>query len=452
MKSTPLTLDAARLLMDEAVSSNNFPAMWQLKSRYGITLSAAQLKEVLWHTLPRSFHVYVTPSAQNKVRMALDLMTHDDASKRVVCDFLQEVLKKKGQPEIVVKSLVGSKMLNENALKEALNFFLSIGRFDNAKAIKEQYGVSLNCSKLKEQLLKAYESKKSTCELKRILSLYDKDNKPCIVTLREVLKTVATQPQDYSPELLGQNGSKFFDNYMEFINTLLSHGVEEQTAVDAAMTKAVSTLCYKGLKWAGQLKTEHKATMDPAKLKVAMDKAVDQHKLSRLEQIAPLFANGKDADAANIRVLEKLASKPDQYFDGNYRIAKNAWKEQLERTGRWSAGTVNTLIKRAIENRDISWANELNSKYSAYLDPETLKNYILKEAASVERLGHTKPHNLDGLITSLRFVKTDNPGLPNAIKAAVDQINKMEKFPLQQRIVDNLMVFLGNIHPSLIKF
>ena len=44
--TTLASADGAEL-MDEAVKLNNFPAMWQLKSRYGFTLSAAQLKEVL---------------------------------------------------------------------------------------------------------------------------------------------------------------------------------------------------------------------------------------------------------------------------------------------------------------------------------------------------------------------------------------------------------------------
>ncbi len=441
---TPQSLDAVRPSMDKALSANNFSAMWQLKSRYGITLSAAQLKELLWQSLPPSFHWYVAPSAHNKIRMALDLMTHDDASKWVVCDFLKEVLQKKGQSETTVNLLVGSKMLSENALKETLNYFISRGRFHDAKAIKEQYSVSINSSKLEDELVKAYESGKSTCDLERILSLYDKDNEYCIVTLREILKTVATQPQDYSPELLGQNRSNFFDNYMKFINALLSHGVKEQMAVDAAMAKAVSTLAHKGLKWAYELKTSYQAKMDPAKLRVAMDKAVDLNKLFLLELITPFFANGKDAEEAIIGSLERLASKPDQYF-GDYRDAKETLKKQLEKFDCWSLKAVNTLIKRAVENNDFYWAEELNRKYNAYLDPETLKNHILKEAEYVKRRGHTQPDYLADLFAPLKLIEHDNPGLPNAIQAAVDQICTMESFPLQQRVVNELIKFSDNL-------
>ncbi len=439
----PQGLDTVRPSMDEALSANNFSAMWQLKSRYGITLSAAQLKELLWQSLPPSFHWYVAPSAHNKIRMALELMTHDDASKWVVCDFLKEVLKR-DQSETVVKLLVASKMLSENALKETLNYFISKGRFDDAEDIKEQYDVSINSAKLKGELVKAYESGKSTWDLKHILSLYDKDNMPCIVTLRDILKTVAMQPQDYSPELLGQNHSNFFDNYMGFINTLLSHGVREQMAVDVAMTKAVSTLSHKGLKWAYELKTNYQAKMDPAKLRVAMDRAVDLDKLFLLELITPLFANGKDAEVAIIGSLESLASKPDQYF-GGYRDAKKTLKEQLERIGCWSSKAVNTLIKRAVENNDFSWANELSRKYNAYLDPETLKNHILKEANYVKRRGHTQPDYLADLIAPLQLIERDNPGLPNAIQTAVDQICRMENFPLQQCIIDKLIEFSDSL-------
>ncbi|WBA80353.1 hypothetical protein [Endozoicomonas sp. GU-1] len=429
--------------MDKALSANNFSAMWQLKSRYGITLSAAQLKELLWQSLPPSFHLYVAAPAHNKIRIALDLMTHDDASKWVVCDFLKEVLKR-DQSETVVELLVDSKMLSENALKETFNYFISKGRFDDAKKIKEQYDVSINSAKLKEELVKAYESGKSSWDLKHILSLYDKDNMPCIVTLRDILKTVAMQPQDYSPELLGQNHSNFFDNYMGFINTLLSHGVREQMAVDVVMTKAVSTLSHKGLKWAHELKTSYQAKMDPAKLRVAMDKAVDLDKLFLLELITPLFANGKDAEAAIIGSLERLASKPDQYF-GDYRDAKKTLKKQLEKFDCWSLKAVNTLIKRAVENNDFYWADELNRKYNAYLDPETLKNHILKEAEYVKRRGYTQPDYLADLIAPLQLIERDNPGLPNAIQAAVDQICTMESFPLQQRVVNELIKFSDNL-------
>ncbi|WP_257295402.1 hypothetical protein [Endozoicomonas sp. YOMI1] len=445
-----LTLDAVRLLMDAAVRTNNFPAMWQLKIRYGITLSAAQLKDVLWHTLPpQSFHVYVIPSADNKVRMALDLMTHDDASKRVVSDFLQEVLKKKGHAEMVVNRLAGSKILNENAQKEALDFFVSIGVFDEVKALKEQYGLSLNNRQLKELLLKVYASKRNSSHLQWILSSYDKDNKSCIETLCEVLRTVATQQQEYSRELLDRSYGNFFDNYMEFINTLLSHDVKDQTAVDAAMTKAVSTLCPEGLTWAGQLKTNYQATMDPAKLEVAIDKAVDERQFFLLKLIVPLFTSDEDADMANNRVLEKLASKLDPCYEFFYRMAKNACNQLLEISGCSSQKALDTLIKKAIENRDIPWASELNSKYDAYLDIEMFESHICKEVMVVKRCKHTDPYYLGDLITSLRFFKADNPNLPGAIEKVVDRIRNMEKFPLQQNVVDKLRSFLADIHPPL---
>ncbi|MBO9494466.1 hypothetical protein J7438_10255 [Thalassotalea sp. G20_0] len=447
VKITPQILDTVRPFMDEAVSTNNFPAMWQLKSRYNITLSAAQLKEVLWQSLPQSFHVYVTPFVNNKIRMALDLMTHDEASKWVVCDFLKEVFEKDGQLETTVKILLDSKMLSESALKATLNYFISRGKFHDARIMKEQYGVSINSPKLKQELTKAYKSGAGRCVLERILSLYDKDDKPCIVTLRDILKIAAMQPEDYSPELLGQNRSKFFDKYMEFINTLLSHGVEEQTAVDAAMSKAVSTLRSQGLKWAGELKTKYGAKMDPAKLRVAMDKAVDKENLFLLELIAPLFTNGKDADEANIMSLEKLASKPNQYF-GGYRDAKETLTEQLERIGNWSQHAVNTLIKKAVEGSDFFWADELHRKYNAHIDPEVFKNHILKEANFVKKHGHKRPDSLAKLFSPLPFIKPDNPGLLNAIQEVVGQICGMEYFPLQQFIVSNLMDLKDKIHSS----
>ena len=102
----------------------------------------------------------------------MDLMTHDDASKRVVSDYFQEVLKIEGHwKKMVVERLIDSKILSENALKQAFNFFVSKGSFDEAEAMKEQYGVSLNRSELQEQLLKAYESEERILDLENILSL-----------------------------------------------------------------------------------------------------------------------------------------------------------------------------------------------------------------------------------------------------------------------------------------
>ncbi len=448
VNTVPLTLDAVRVLMDEAVRRNNFPAMWQLKSRYGITLSAAQFKDVLWQTLPQSFHVYVIPSAENKIRMALDLMTHDDASERIVSDFLQEVLKAKGYPEDVVNRLAESKMLNENAQKEAFDFFVSIGRFDYAKAMKEQYGISLNSTQLKEQLFKSYEAPKKSYQLQRILNLYDKDNKSCTVILREVLKTVAMQPQDHSSKLFDRNYGNLFDNYMIFINTLLSHGVRDQTAVDAAMTKAVSTLGSQGLEWAGQLKTNYQASIDFGKLEVAMNKAVDERQFFLLELIFPLFASD-DTDTANNRVLEKLASKLDPRYYYIYLMAKNACKQRLASSGCTSQKAVDTLLKKALENKDIPWASELNSKYNAYLDIRMFNYHILDQVYVIKRCKHTDPYFLDDLIACLRFIKTDNPDLPGTIEGMVERIRKMEKFPLQQNVVDMLSSFLEDIQTPL---
>ncbi len=447
VNTAPLTLDAVRVLMDEAVRRNNFPAMWQLKSRYGITLSAAQFKDVLWQILPQTFHAFVIPSAENKIRMALDLMTHDDASERLVSDFLQEVLKKKGCPGDVVNRLAESKILSENVQKEAFDFFVSIGRFDYAQAMKEQYGISLNGVQLKEQLFKTYEAKKNY-QLQRILSLYDKDNKSCQEILREVLKTVAMQPQDYSPKLFDRSYGNFFDNYMRFINTLLSHGVRDQTAVNAAMTKAVSTLGSQGLEWAGQLKTNYQATIDSGKLEVVIDRALDERQFFLLELIFPLFASD-DSDTANSRLLEKLASKLDPRFYYIYRMAKNACKQRLASSGCTSQKAIDTLLKKAIENKDIPWASELNSKYNAYLDIKMFHYHILDQVDAVKRCKHTDPSFLDDLITSLRFVKTDNPGLPGTIERMVERIGKMEKFPLQQNVVDMLRSFLEDIQTSL---
>lgn len=444
----PLILDTIKPLMDEAIRSNNFPAIWQLKSRYRLTLSATQLKEVLWHALPLSpGHFSDTACADNKIQLALELMTNDDASKTVVSDFLQqEVLKKEGYTNyVLVNQLVKSKIPNESALKEAFDYLVSKGRFDDAKAMKDQYEFSLDFSELKEQLQKTYDEKSRN--LPSILSLYNKDDETCQFTLRYILKTVATEPQDGSPELLDLSFHGFFSNYMSFISTLLSHGVMDQTAVDAAMSKAVSTISREGLEWAGELKARYQATMAPEKLKEAIVKAVDQNKRSLLKLILPLFVSEQDTKAANIMILEKLASKPDQYFQGIYRFAKEACQEQLATSSRcWSQEAVNTLIKRAIDNDDIHWAIELNNSYLAYLDIETLASQILKKVHDVKaqrRISET--YFLDTLRKLLRLAKPDNPDLPDTIQTITDQIINMESFPLKQTVVEMLIDFQGSL-------
>ena len=238
--------------------------------------------------------------------------------------------------------------------------------------MKEQYGLSINSLTLKEQLLKAFESGSGKCasELKRILSLYDKHNKPCTVTLTEVLRAVAAQPEVYSKKLFEWNFGRFFANYMTFINTMLSHDMKDKIAIDAAMAKAVSTLSYEGLDWAGELKTNYGATMDPAKLKEVINELVDKQELFILDRILPLFARDQDAKAANIMILEKLASKPNQYYSWLRQDVQTVCKKRLESSCCWSQKAVDALIKRAIEDDHFRWACELNSKYDAHLDSE----------------------------------------------------------------------------------
>ncbi|WP_257266068.1 hypothetical protein [Endozoicomonas sp. ONNA2] len=442
----PLTLDAIKPLMDEAIKSNNFPAIWQLKSRYGLTLSAAQLKEVLWQALPPSpGRLSDTVCANNKIQLALELITNDDASKTIVSDFLHEVLKKERYVNyILVNRLVESKIPNKTALKEAFDYLVSEGRFDDAKAMKDQYEFSLNFSQLKEQLQKTYDDEMSQT-VQSILSLYNKDDGACQFTLCYILKTVATQPQDVSPKLLDQSSRRFFVNYMGFISTLLSHGVMNQTAVDAAMSKAVSTISREGLEWAGELKARHQATIDPAKLKEAIVKAIDQNKRSLLELILPFFSSEQDTKAANIMILEKLASKSNQYFQDVYRFAKEACQEQLASSRCWSQKAVDTLIKRAIDNDDIHWAIELNNDYRAYLDIETLASKILKEVDSVKAKRICNTACLDNLRGSLSLAKPDDPALPDTIQTITAQIINMELFPLKQAVVEMLVDFQGSL-------
>ncbi|MGI2026366.1 hypothetical protein [Endozoicomonas acroporae] len=442
----PLTLDAIKPLMDEAISSNNFPAIWQLKSRYGLTLSATQLKEVLWQALPPSpSHPSDSACANNKIQLALKLMTNDDASKTVVSNFLQEVLKNEGYTNcVLVNELVKSKIPNESALKEAFDYLVSKGRFYDAKTMKDEYKFSLDFSELKEQLQKTYDEKSRN--LQSILHLYNKDDETCQFTLHYILKTVATQPQDGSPELLDLRYDGFFANYMSFISTLLSHGVMDQTAVDAAMSKAVSTISREGLEWAAELKARYQATMDPAKLKEAIVKAIDQNERSLLKLILPLFVSEQDTKAANIMILEKLAIKPDPYFQGIYRFAKEACQKQLASSRCWSQEAVDTLIKRAINNDDIHWAIELNYSYRAYLDIETLASQILKKVHDEKvQKRSSETYFLDTLRKLLRLAKPENPDLPNTIQTITDQIINMESFPLKQTVVEMLIDFQGSL-------
>ncbi|WP_257263402.1 RING-H2 finger protein [Endozoicomonas sp. ONNA2] len=441
---TTLTLADGMELMDEAVKSHNFPAMWQLKSRYRFTLSPAQLKKVLGDALPELFNLNVSSPVDHKTRLALDLMTYDDASCRVVSDFFLEVLKIKGNRNRgVVKRLIDSKILSENVLKQAFNFHVAKGNFDQAKAMKEQYGFSLNGSELQEQLLKAYQAKTGIPDLESILSLHDKHNTACKEILSEILKTVAEQPKEYSAEIHDQYSDGFFVNYMNFINTLLYHGVKNQSAVNAAMTNAVSTLCNIGLDWASQLRNNHRATMDPEKLNVAIGKVIDQNQLHLVDKLLPLFATDQEAKAANIMILDKLVGKPDQYYQERLRDFKTVCYNRLKSSGCWSQQAVDALIKRAVEDKDTHWAIELNCKYDAFLDADMFKYQILNEVVHLKEHRYQDPRKLDDFNSCLLFAKRDNPDLPGALERAVFEIQNMDEFPLKQDILNKLRIFFN---------
>ena len=148
-------VQSLQALFDKAVSVeysqyyfnvSNFPALHQMKNRYGITLSAEQLDKILNEaSLPSHSNTtceIVGASASNKIKMAMLLRSDDVASKEVIKNFFKKILNLGGScKEFILDFLLDQGMSDdEELLQKFIEYHIQNENYDQARKIHNKYG------------------------------------------------------------------------------------------------------------------------------------------------------------------------------------------------------------------------------------------------------------------------------------------------------------------------
>ncbi len=428
------TLEAVVPLMTDAVNSNNYPAMWQLFSRYGLTLNAEQLSQALRNALPPGrLHIYVNGSCRQKFAVVMKLMEPDEASRKVVSEFLRSFMEQYGDDHnayLIVKEIVKAGVMgDEFPLDEVFRFYVTKGELDEAMALKQQHEVSLTPAVLKKRLMKAFED--SNRSPKDLLSLSSSDDRTQDA-LRDVLVSTMSCPLKDDP---------YNRSYqITFFQDLLEHGVSDQAAVNAAMAQAAAIPEADTLDWAAKLKDEHGAVVGAELLNNTIGMMLKKRELHMLDKILCLFAKNEDVIAARGNILKELANNPNAFFY-SYDRAKDQYKELLA-SDYWDQSAVNTMITAAVENRDMPWANELHNNYKAFLDVKTFERRLSK---FIDDINHRNDRSSDYLSTLLRIVNVKDSNVGSAVQRAYDLAITISDPSMQKMVEKQLDDFITSL-------
>ena len=160
-------IQSLQALFDQAVSVersdyyfnvSNFPALHQMKNRYGITLSAEQLdkilNEALLTTLFKNKCVSVDASAVGKIKMAMLIRSDDEASKEVVNNFLKRVLDVEGScKDVAIDFLLEQEISDKEALQKVFEYQVKKKDFEEAEEFHKKHGLHIGYEVLKQALM-----------------------------------------------------------------------------------------------------------------------------------------------------------------------------------------------------------------------------------------------------------------------------------------------------------
>ena len=367
-----------QVIFDKAVSVehseylfnvSNFPALHQMKNRYGITLSAGQLdkilNEALLKKLPERQSVTIDVFSVNKIKMAMLLRSDDEASKEVVHKFFTRILNLPGfySKNVVIDFLLGQVILDKKVLQEGFDYFIKKNFFREAEEIYKKHDLRIEYEALKKVLMRI-RSEYNVSFLARMAPDSDHDFQQVVRDVLKELNESTVTFQGYSFECIRET-------IMALMRTV-GTGCLDQTETNKSLRLAVlsNDIC-----WQYQLHHEYGAVLESQFFKEYLESTDASKLIRKIDALFKIKANDDVTNTALIAALMRVVAKSNR-SSSCFEIKKLLTK--CLKAGVWSQQLVNNALLRAIDADEYLWAQTLNKDFHAVLDAETLKDYLWK--------------------------------------------------------------------------
>ena len=428
-------------LFDQAVSIeclghsfnvSNFPALHQMKNRYGITLSAAQLDkildEALLTNLYKSKHMRIDPSAANKIKMAMLLRSNDDASKGVVNDFLKKILSVEGYcRDVTIDFLLGQEISDKEVLQAVFEYYIKKKSSDKAEEMHKKHDLRIGREMLKQKLMQV----RSNQDCKFLSKIADSSQNFQLAAL-EALKALNETQIDFKRH--------YFAHIKDAINVLLGTSISDQSEVSKSLRLAVLA---DDKSWQDMLQSNYGAVLEPQFLKEQLEGTEDSDLIRKILSLFNLRANDEESTAALITALMRVVTAKHGHC--RYSRVENLLTTCLQ-AQIWDQQLVNKALTLAIDMDSYSWAETLNKKFQAVLDPQILEVYLWKPLASYisTRSSSGEAKIIVDVERILSFANKENVQSNKVVGSVLKRLQEdanSSQIPVIQRCVDLLTAF-----------
>ena len=434
-------IQSLQALFDQAVSVersdyyfnvSNFPALHQMKNRYGITLSAEQLDKILNEALLitrfKNKYVSVDAFAVGKIKMAMLIRSDDDASKEVVNNFLKRVLDVEGScKDVAIDFLLEQEISDTEVLQKVFEYQVKKEDFDEAEEFHKKHGLHIGYEVLKQALMQV---NSKSCA--RILSQIADSNQNFQLAALEALKALNETQIDFERHC--------FAHIKDTINVLLGTGISDQSEVSKSLRVAVLA---DDQSWQDMLQRNYGAVLDPQFLKEQLEGTEDSDLVHKILSLYNLRANDEESTAALITALMRVVTAKHDHL--SYSRVENLLTTCLQ-AQILDQQLVNKALALAIDMDSYTWAETLNKKYQAVLDPQILEDYLWKPLASYisTRSSSGEAKIIVDVKRMLSFANKENVQSNKVVSSVLKRLQEdvnSSQIPVIQRCVHLLTAF-----------
>ncbi|WP_257284741.1 hypothetical protein [Endozoicomonas sp. SESOKO1] len=356
--------DKAVFVYDSDVYSvvSNFPALHQMKNRYGITLSAEQLETILNKALLTSrynvFQETIHTNATNKIKMALLLRSDDEATKEVINNFFNSILDKTGDcKDVIIDFLLENLISDREVIQKGFEYYIRTNNFHNAEKIQKKHSFHIKHEILKQALMQV-NPHYGVSQLSRIAG-NECFQKAGLEAMKALNERAFSRPA--------------YSKTKSAICALLDGKILDQDEIKKSLRLAVLA---GDTVWQMELKKKYGAFLDSQFFKNQLEGAEGYDLVKTIDHLFELRADDEATKQVLMAALMRVVTEENH---GDYFKIKCLLSKCLE-AGIWSQQLVNKALTQAMNehpNQD-QWTQTLNKKYQAVLDPVMLEHYLWK--------------------------------------------------------------------------
>ena len=351
---------------------SNFPALHQMKNRYGMTLNAEQLQKIMngalvttayWDS-KKKLEVSLDSAAASQIRMAMFLRSDDDASREVINEFFIKTLGfEKGQrssvkcKDIVIDFLIEHVITDKEVLQKGFDYYIKQRNFHNAAKLHKKCHCHIEHEALKQALTGGSICDHTIGLLSQIAS--NEGLQRAALDALKVLNETMPPPSRYEAKLTRIS-----------ITALLDTGIRDQAEINNTLRLAV---LIDDSGWQKELKNQYGAVLDSQFFKDHLEKAKDSDLATTIETLFDLRVvdevSTKALMAAMMKVTTSKIPRHLHYQVGDLVIS-------CLKNGVQSQQLINNALTQAIDSGCVGWAQRLNRDFQAVLDPQALEDYL----------------------------------------------------------------------------